>query len=278
MEERPNPDAWSVATGESAIPGDARQDAPAVRPETLPVPWRPGQLDRRPTTDPVTTAVLLVLAVVDVVMDTLGQAVRTTQVSAASDAALGLTWTTYRVAAATLSRASRPVLPVVRWAYEAPALPVALRPKTWTLAAEVTWRTQRDSGRAELTRVTNDVLPNVVGGVIAQLDLTRIVLDDVDLARVVAAVLDEIDLTAVARERIDLANIAEEVIDEIDLPEIIRQSTGSVATETVRSVRLQGVDADERVQRIVDRVLAWRTTRRTGTSAASDASGSAPDE
>ena len=278
MVDRPDPDAWSVATGQPVTPSGEPELVSATWSETLPVPWRPGQLDRPPTTDPVTTAVLLVLAVVDVVVDTVGRTVHATRLSSASDTALGVTWTSYRVAAATVTRASRPVIPLVRWAYEAPILPVVLRPKTWTSAAEVTWRTQRDSGRAELVRVTNDVIPDLVERVIVQLDLTRIVLDDVDLAQVVAAVLDEIDLTAVARDRIDLASIAEEVIDEIDLPEIIRESTGSVASDTVRSVRLQGVEADERVQRIVDRVLAWRTTRRTGTSAALDDSDLARDE
>ncbi|MEO8328772.1 MAG: hypothetical protein ABI586_02090, partial [Candidatus Nanopelagicales bacterium] len=65
-------------------------------------------------------------------------------------------------------------------------------------------------------------------------------------------------LDKVARERMDLMALATYVIEGIDLPEIIRESTGSVASETVRSVRMQSVGADEAVQRFVDRVLVWR--------------------
>jgi hypothetical protein len=47
----------------------------------------------------------------------------------------------------------------------------------------------------------------------------------------------------------------DQVIDAIDLPEILRESTGSVASEAVRGVRADGVQADEAVARFVDRLL-----------------------
>jgi hypothetical protein len=74
--------------------------------------------------------------------------------------------------------------------------------------------------------------------------------------------------------------VAEYVVDEIDLPEIIRDSTGSVASETVRTVRMQGVDADRTVARIVDRIMLRRRQRRTDAPGAplSEAATDAPEQ
>ena len=93
--------------------------------------------------------------------------------------------------------------------------------------------------------------------VVGRLDLDRIVRERVDLDGIVAtvdldAVAARIDIDAVIA-RIDLVALAEEVIAEVDLPEIIRESTGSMASETVRGVRMQGITADEAVGRAVDR-------------------------
>ncbi len=106
-------------------------------------------------------------------------------------------------------------------------------------------------------------LERIVNAALAELDLTSVVLEQVDLGTVVQGALDQLDLNAIVRERVDLAGIAEEVIDEIDLPEIIRESTGGVATEAVRGVRMTSIDADERLNKIVDRVLLRRRGRKT---------------
>lgn len=112
--------------------------------------------------------------------------------------------------------------------------------------------------------------------VVNRLDLTSIVRERVDIDAVVAAVdldaavatvdLDAVvaavDLDAAAGRldidaiiaRIDLAGLAQDVIAEIDLPEIIRESTGSVASETVRGVRMRGISGDDAVGRVVDRL------------------------
>ncbi len=104
--------------------------------------------------------------------------------------------------------------------------------------------------------------------VVERLDLDRIVRDGVDLDGIVAtvdidAIAARIDITAIL-DRIDLAGLAEEVIAEIDLPEIIRESTGSMASETVRGVRMQGITADEAVGRAVDRFRLVRSRKRHG--------------
>jgi hypothetical protein len=101
--------------------------------------------------------------------------------------------------------------------------------------------------------------------VVGRLDLDRIVRERVDLDGIVAtvdldAVAARIDLDAVI-ERIDLVGLAEDVIAEVDLPEIIRESTGSMASETVRGVRMQGITADEAVGRAVDRFRLRRNRR-----------------
>jgi hypothetical protein len=120
----------------------------------------------------------------------------------------------------------------------------------------------------DLDRVVGDAVARVdvatlVEQVIAEIDLTALVTDRVDLGVVVDDALDQLDLTQLVMDRVDLASVAEKVIDDIDLPEIIRESTGSIAYETVRGIRLQSVDADRAVERIVDRVLLRRRARRT---------------
>jgi len=65
------------------------------------------------------------------------------------------------------------------------------------------------------------------------------------------------DLDAVI-ERIDIVGIIGEVLDVIDLPAIIRDSSGSMASETVRGVRMTGINADDALSRVVERALFRR--------------------
>jgi hypothetical protein len=88
-----------------------------------------------------------------------------------------------------------------------------------------------------------------IEAVLDRMDLTSTVLQRVDLVKVVDAVLDQIDLITIANE----------IIEGVDLPEIIRDSTGSMASETVNGVRMQGIGADQAVSRAVDRLLLRRT-------------------
>jgi hypothetical protein len=87
--------------------------------------------------------------------------------------------------------------------------------------------------------------------VLDRLDLTEVVLTRVDLEKLVEAVLEQVDLPA----------LAEQVVDAIDLPEIIRESSGSMASDTVQGARLQGIAADEAVGRAVDRLFPRRRPR-----------------
>jgi hypothetical protein len=79
------------------------------------------------------------------------------------------------------------------------------------------------------------------------------------------AVLGGVDLDAVVA-RIDLAELTEQVIDEVDLGEIIRESSSTMASETVDALRVQGMRVDGLVSRLVDRVLLRQGQRQTGRS------------
>jgi hypothetical protein len=78
----------------------------------------------------------------------------------------------------------------------------------------------------------------------------------------VDAVVARADLDAVI-DRLDVIGIVEEVLEVIDLPAIIRDSTGSMASETVRGVRMTGITADDALSRAVDRALFRRRQRQT---------------
>ena len=96
-----------------------------------------------------------------------------------------------------------------------------------------------------------------VDAVVARVDLDRIV-DRIDLDAIAA----RIDVDAVVA-RVDLAGLTEQVMDEVDLGEIIRESSGTMATETVDALRVQGMRADRLLSRIVDRVLQRKDERDT---------------
>ena len=76
------------------------------------------------------------------------------------------------------------------------------------------------------------------------------VVDRVDVNEIV----ERVDIRGVI-DRLDLAEITQDVMDDIDLPSIIRESSGAMASETVQTVRVRGMDADGLVSKIVDRML-----------------------
>lgn len=111
--------------------------------------------------------------------------------------------------------------------------------------------------------------------IVERLDLQAIVarvdLDEVAARLDVDAVLDRLDLTATVVNRVDfetvvdsvlaevdLAGIVSQVLDEIELPDLIRESTGTMASDTVQTVRLRGVGADEAVNRLAARLRLRR--------------------
>jgi hypothetical protein len=114
-------------------------------------------------------------------------------------------------------------------------------------------------GRVDLDAVASRL---DVEAVLTRLDLNEIVRRHVDLDGLVATVdLDaaaaRLDIEAVIN-RVDVVGIATDVIAEIDLPEIIRESTGSMASDTLREIRMQSISGDDAIGRVVDRLRLRR--------------------
>src|SRR6266480_2224063 len=126
------------------------------------------------------------------------------------------------------------------------------------------WREERPEVEAAANAVAVEATRRAIDLVLDQLDLTQLVLDHVDIERIVASVdlnevVEQLDVDAVADRldierviaRLDLAKLSLEVIERIDLPEIIRTSTGTVASESVRVVRMQTFGADRAISDLV---------------------------
>lgn len=107
-----------------------------------------------------------------------------------------------------------------------------------------------NAGVEPLRALITAVAVEIVGQVLAELDLTALVRENVD----VNAIAREVDIDAIIA-RIDLIGLADVVIDGVDLPGIIRQSTTSVTAEVMTDVRSGGERADDLVTGIVDRML-----------------------
>ena len=130
-------------------------------------------------------------------------------------------------------------------------------------------------------------MPAIADAVIERIDLTDVVIEQVDLNRIVNSALDSLDLTQLVIDRVDIDAIVAEadidavidrvpiiplanyVIDEIDLPQIIRDSTSGIAGDAMNTVRRQGVGADRLVSRIGDKVVFRRRARRGGCAGSS---------
>ena len=97
-----------------------------------------------------------------------------------------------------------------------------------------------------------------IDAIVGRVDMERLarsfpvetIVDRVDVDRVIART----DLVSIV-DRLDLSAIAEEVIDDVDLPRLIRESSGAMANETVQTARVQGMNADRLVARVIDKVI-----------------------
>jgi hypothetical protein len=127
--------------------------------------------------------------------------------------------------------------------------------------------------RVDLNRIVDRINLNQIA---ARIDLDEIVrrididaiAERIDLDAIVTridldAIVARVDLDAVLG-RVDLPALTEQVIDEVDLGEIIRESSSTMASETVDALRVQGMRVDGLVSRIVDRVLLRQGQRQTG--------------
>jgi hypothetical protein len=118
--------------------------------------------------------------------------------------------------------------------------------------------------RVDLNQVVAQVDLNQIA---ARIDLDEIV-DRIDIDAIAAridldAIVARVDIDAILA-RVDLPALTEQVIDEVDLGEIIRESSSTMASETVDALRVQGMRVDGLVSRIVDRILLREGQRETG--------------
>jgi hypothetical protein len=168
------------------------------------------------------------------------------------DVALGIVGGSIGVGLAVLRRVGRPVLRS-RTVWRPAFLPTALQPAT--LVNEVARRGARQRARTaeQVGGLLDAWTPALVELVVSRLDLTSLVIRHVNIDDVVGAV----DLDA-AVAQVDLVPVVEQVLAEIDLPAIIRDSTGSMASETVRGARMTGITVDEAISRALERHLFRR--------------------
>jgi hypothetical protein len=124
------------------------------------------------------------------------------------------------------------------------------------------------TARALISRLAAAILDEIdLDDVVARVDLDR-VAEGIDVDAIAAridldAVVARLDVDAIVA-RLDLPALAEQVIYEIDLGEIIRESSNTMASETVDALRVQGMRADGLVSRLVDRILLRDGQRQTG--------------
>jgi len=108
-----------------------------------------------------------------------------------------------------------------------------------------------DEDRRGLLERFDRGIASVVGIVLDRIDLTQLVIERVDVNRIIE---ERVDIDGVI-ERTDVIGVARDVVQQLDLPEIIRESSGTMGTETVEGLRLRGMDADRSLSRLVDRML-----------------------
>jgi hypothetical protein len=119
-------------------------------------------------------------------------------------------------------------------------------------------------GRIDLNQIAARIeLDEIVDRIDVDAIAKRIDLDTIVRRIDLDAIVARVDIEAVLA-RVDLPGLTEQVIDEVDLGEIIRESSSTMATETVDALRAQGMRVDGLVSRIVDRILQRDGQRETG--------------
>jgi hypothetical protein len=174
-----------------------------------------------------------------------------------------------------VSRPYEPENDVLSLARDLAASTVGLFVYSTQTALALTEATARSIAGAVLDRV----VPPLVDAIVSRVDLTDIVISQVDLRRVVESALAELDLTQIVLDQVDvnrivdaadinavvdrvpMVQIADYVIEEIDLPQIIRESTGGIAMDAFTSTRFSAIRTDDVLSRIVDTLLLRRRPR-----------------
>jgi hypothetical protein len=204
---------------------------------------------------------------------------------AAADVAIGIGGAAAGLAQSML-RLGRPLLEQAR-TQQARAQQARLSSRSWPWLRQAAARGRQD--REALTSAVSQFIlgqvPGLATALLNQLDLTTVVTERVDVNAVAAqvdvdAIANRVDVIAIL-DRLDPAAVTRYLVEELDLPAIIQSSTDSIMSDTVHDVRMQSINADERVNRLVDAMLRRRQPRRSaatgtaGPSAAGPATGAA---
>jgi hypothetical protein len=190
----------------------------------------------------------------------------------AAGAAVGLTMQVSEAAIHAATSLAHTAGPVLSW-FASPAMVRRRLTDVGSRAEELNdrWSQERPASEEAATSFAKRLLPELTSAILDQLDLTQIAIDHLDIGKIVDsidldAIVKKVDLNA-AIDGVDLVGIVGKVMSEIDLPELIRESTGAVTSETVRTVRMRSADADQLLARVVDRVLLRKRERGTSTPA-----------
>jgi hypothetical protein len=220
-----------------------------------------------------------------------------------ADVALGIVGVSVGVGVAMVrAAAASPALrSVVAW--QPPFVPTRWQPASFLAEVGRRGAGHRVWAAQGVERLLDQWTPVIVDMVVARLDLTDIVIRNLDIDQVVKAVdldavvasididaivqridldaavagvdlnavVEGVDIDAIASRidleavigRINVVGMVEDVIAAIDLPAIIRDSSGSIASETVRSARMTGISADEAISRTLERHLFRRRRSHT---------------
>ncbi len=159
--------------------------------------------------------------------------------SAVTSAATAVGWRLAR-------RTYRATTPLTRAVRSTAAAVTPGPPPAWLERVAEDGATRRHEAAAAASALLDSAVSAVATEAFKRLDLAGLIRQYVDLDEVV--------------DGVDAVKLTQDVIVAVDLPDIIRTSTGSMASDTVRGLRLHGVSADDAVARLVGRVLPRRTS------------------
>ena len=223
-------------------------------------------------------------------------ALRRSDAELAVDVALGIVGGTVGVGLAVLRTTAR--VPALAAGWRPALVPARLQPARLVMGVARLGAQHRVRATALVDGLLDHWTPVIVEMVVSRLDLTGLVTRHVDIDDIVSGVdldaavarvdldaavarvdldavvglvdldaaVNGVDIDAIAAridldaviDRIDMIAIVEEVLATIDLPAIIRESSGSMASETVRGARMTGISVDDAISRSLERHLFRR--------------------
>jgi hypothetical protein len=133
---------------------------------------------------------------------------------------------------------------------------------------------EQAGNEALLSAFVARLVPELATAIVERLDLAAIIaavpintiMEQIDVNAIVErvdvdAIVSRVDVNAIMT-RVDIAPMATEVLDAVDIGAIVRESTGSVTGDMVDSARIQSMQLDVVVNRIVDTILLRRRRER----------------